>query len=65
MILYLPENLATDTTLAGYMSFRTTMREVGMGMPIPGYEAPASVLRGLRDSGIISNAEYKRMLKGR
>ena len=33
--------------------------------PIPGNEAPPSFLRGLRDRGEISNADYSRMLRGR
>ena len=34
------------------------------GYPIPGNEAPISVLRWLRDSGTITNAEYNRMRRG-
>jgi hypothetical protein len=34
------------------------------GYPIPGNEAPIAVLRGLRDNGAITNAEYNRMRRG-
>ncbi|WP_131191307.1 hypothetical protein [Phytopseudomonas daroniae] len=33
--------------------------------PIPGNEAPSSVLKELRGSGVISNAEYNRLRKGK
>ncbi|MDH2433499.1 S-type pyocin domain-containing protein [Pokkaliibacter sp. MBI-7] len=35
------------------------------GYPIPGNEAPASILRSFRDSGKISNSEYNKLLKGK
>ncbi|MGF6154114.1 hemagglutinin repeat-containing protein [Pseudomonas fluorescens] len=35
------------------------------GYPIPGNEAPTDVLRKLRDSGTVTAAEYKRLLKGK
>ncbi|MES2533705.1 MAG: hypothetical protein V4636_21850, partial [Pseudomonadota bacterium] len=35
------------------------------GYPIPGNEAPVSILRGLRDNGVISNFEYNQMIKGK
>ena len=35
------------------------------GYPIPGREAPPSVLTEMRDNGIITNAEYRRLIRGR
>jgi RHS repeat-associated protein len=35
------------------------------GYPIPGNEAPPSVLKQLRDSGVISQKEYKKLVKGK
>ncbi|MGD8218315.1 hypothetical protein ACNT2N_12215 [Pseudomonas thivervalensis] len=35
------------------------------GYPIPGNEAPSSVLRKLRDDGIVTPAEYNRLRKGK
>lgn len=35
------------------------------GYPIPGNEAPSSVLKELRSSGVINNAEYNRLRKGK
>jgi len=35
------------------------------GYPIPGTEAPSSVLKELRESGVISNAEYNRLRRGK
>ena len=35
------------------------------GYPIPGTEAPPKILRALRDNGTISNAEYRRLLRGK
>ncbi len=35
------------------------------GYPIPGNEAPTSVLRQLRSNGVISNSIYNRMIKGK
>ncbi|ASA57897.1 hypothetical protein [Vibrio gazogenes] len=35
------------------------------GYPIKGTEAPPSVLKELRDSGEFSNAEYKKLIKGK
>lgn len=35
------------------------------GYPIPGNQAPTSVLRGLRAQGIISNSEYNALVRGK
>lgn len=35
------------------------------GYSIPGNEAPSSVLKDLRDRGVITNSEYKRLVKGK
>lgn len=35
------------------------------GYPIPGNEAPVDVLRGLRDTGKITNAEFNQLRRGK
>ena len=35
------------------------------GYPIKGTEAPSNVLRSMRDSGMMSNAEYSRLIRGK
>ena len=34
------------------------------GPPVPGTEVPVPVLRQLRDQGVITEAEYRRLVRG-